>query len=77
MVFEKSINKRYCFNLPLIFFSLFINLIFLKYDLQQNKKRITRQKAEARKAELIAQGVDVYAQASNMLDEGEDTDILF
>jgi V-type H+-transporting ATPase subunit D len=43
----------------------------------QDKKRIARKKAELKKAELIAQGIDVHASASNMLDEGEDTDILF
>lgn len=41
----------------------------------QDKKRIARKKAEARKAELLEQGVDVRDQ-SNMLDEGDD-DILF
>lgn len=41
----------------------------------QDKKRIARKKAEARKAELLEQGVDVRDQG-NMLDEGDD-DILF
>jgi len=41
----------------------------------QDKKRIARKKAEALKAELLAQGIDVRDQ-SNMLDEGDD-DILF
>ncbi|KAJ6646450.1 V-type proton ATPase subunit D 1 [Pseudolycoriella hygida] len=41
----------------------------------QDKKRIARKKAEAAKAELLAQGIDVRDQ-SNMLDEGDD-DILF
>lgn len=41
----------------------------------QDKKRISRQKAEARKAELLAQGIDIRDTA-NMLEEGDD-DILF
>jgi len=41
----------------------------------QDKKRIARKKAEALKAELLEQGIDVRDQ-SNMLDEGDD-DILF
>lgn len=41
----------------------------------QDKKRIARKKAEARKAALLEQGIDVRDQ-SNMLDEGDD-DILF
>lgn len=43
----------------------------------QDKKRIARKKAEARKAELLAQGIDTRHEASNILDEGEDNDILF
>jgi len=41
----------------------------------QDKKRIARKKAEAKKAALLEQGIDVRDQ-SNMLDEGDD-DILF
>lgn len=41
----------------------------------QDKKRIARKKAEARKALLLEQGIDVRDQ-SNMLDEGDD-DVLF
>lgn len=41
----------------------------------QDKKRISRKKAEVAKAELLAQGIDTRA-VSNMLDEGDD-DILF
>jgi len=42
----------------------------------QDKKRIARKKAEAIKAELIAQGID-YDSAANILDETDDTDLLF
>lgn len=42
----------------------------------QDKKRIARKKAEDLKAELAAQGVDVHATA-NILDETDDTDLLF
>lgn len=41
----------------------------------QDKKRIARKKAEANKAALLEQGIDVRDQG-NMLDEGDD-DILF
>lgn len=41
----------------------------------QDKKRITRKKAELRKQQLLAEGIDVRDNA-NMLDEGDD-DILF
>jgi len=41
----------------------------------QDKKRIARKKAEARKALLLEQGIDVRDQI-NMLDEGDD-DVLF
>jgi V-type H+-transporting ATPase subunit D len=41
----------------------------------QDKKKIIRAKAEARKAALLEQGIDVR-NVSNMLDEGDD-DILF
>lgn len=41
----------------------------------QDKKRIARKKAEALKAELLQQGIDVRQQA-NILDEGDD-DVLF
>lgn len=41
----------------------------------QDKKRITRKKAELRKQQLLAEGIDVRDTA-NMLDEGDD-DILF
>jgi len=41
----------------------------------QDKKRIARKKAEARKAELLERGIDVRDQ-SNILDE-EDADLLF
>lgn len=41
----------------------------------QDKKRIARAKADAHKAELLEQGIDVRAQA-NILDEGDD-DVLF
>lgn len=41
----------------------------------QDKKRIIKQKAEARKAELIAAGIDIH-NTGNMLDEGDD-DVLF
>lgn len=42
----------------------------------QDKKRIARKKAEAIKAELLAQGIDTREDVSNLLDEG-DEDILF
>jgi V-type H+-transporting ATPase subunit D len=42
----------------------------------QDKKRIARKKAEAKKAELLAQGIDTRESVSNILDEGDD-DILF
>lgn len=42
----------------------------------QDKKKIARKKAEARKQELLAQGIDTRQEASNILDEGDD-DILF
>jgi V-type H+-transporting ATPase subunit D len=42
----------------------------------QDKKRIARKKAELRKEELLAQGIDTRQAVSNMLDEGDD-DILF
>lgn len=42
----------------------------------QDKKRIIRQKAEARKAELLAKGIDVRNQA-NLIDDDGDDDILF
>ncbi|TDG50213.1 hypothetical protein AWZ03_003429 [Drosophila navojoa] len=41
----------------------------------QDKKREARQKADAKKAELLEQGIDVRQQA-NILDEGDD-DVLF
>ncbi|KAL5281284.1 ATP6V1D family protein [Megaselia abdita] len=41
----------------------------------QDKKRVIKQKAEARKAELIAAGIDIH-NTGNMLDEGDD-DVLF
>ncbi|KAH8234260.1 V-type proton ATPase subunit D 1 [Drosophila kikkawai] len=41
----------------------------------QDKKREARQKADAKKAELLQQGIDVREQA-NILDEGDD-DVLF
>lgn len=41
----------------------------------QDKKRINRKKAELRKQQLLAEGIDVRDTA-NMLDEGDD-DILF
>lgn len=41
----------------------------------QDKKRITRKKAELRKQQLLAEGIDIRDTA-NMLDEGDD-DILF
>jgi len=41
----------------------------------QDKKRIARKKAEAAKAALLEQGIDIR-DTSNMLDEGDD-DILF
>ncbi|ALC41542.1 Vha36-3 [Drosophila busckii] len=41
----------------------------------QDKKREARQKADAKKAELLQQGIDVRQQA-NILDEGDD-DVLF
>lgn len=42
----------------------------------QDKKRISRKKAEKLKEELLAQGIDTRQAYSNMLDE-EDADILF
>lgn len=42
----------------------------------QDKKRIARQKAEARKNELLQQGIDIRDQQQNILDEGDD-DVLF
>lgn len=41
----------------------------------QDKKREARIKNEARKAELLKQGIDVR-EVSNILDEGDD-DVLF
>ncbi|EDW08989.1 V-type proton ATPase subunit D 1 [Drosophila mojavensis] len=41
----------------------------------QDKKREARQKADAKKAELLEQGIDVRQQ-TNILDEGDD-DVLF
>lgn len=41
----------------------------------QDKKKIAKAKAEAAKAALLAQGIDVR-DVSNLLDEGDD-DILF
>lgn len=41
----------------------------------QDKKRVIKQKAEARRAQLIAEGIDVHS-TGNMLDEGDD-DVLF
>lgn len=41
----------------------------------QDKKRIARKKAEAKKALLLEKGIDVR-DVSNMLDEGDD-DVLF
>jgi len=41
----------------------------------QDKKREARIKADAKKAELLQQGIDVRQQA-NILDEGDD-DVLF
>lgn len=43
----------------------------------QDKKRIARKKVEARKAELLAQGIDTRQAVNNILDEGDDNDILF
>lgn len=51
------------------------SIIFFSFFLVQDKKRIIRKKAEARKAELLAQGIDIHDQG-NMLDEGDD-DVLF
>lgn len=42
----------------------------------QDKKREARAKADAKKAELLQQGIDVREQADNILDEGDD-DVLF
>ncbi|EDW85674.1 V-type proton ATPase subunit D 1 [Drosophila tropicalis] len=42
----------------------------------QDKKREARIKADAKKAELLQQGIDVRQQADNILDEGDD-DVLF
>ncbi|GBP10309.1 V-type proton ATPase subunit D 1 [Eumeta japonica] len=41
----------------------------------QDKKREARQKSEAKKAEMLKQGIDVR-QVTNILDEGDD-DVLF
>lgn len=41
----------------------------------QDKKREARQKADAKKADLLKQGIDVR-EVSNILDEGDD-DVLF
>lgn len=42
----------------------------------QDKKRISRKKAEERKAKMLAEGVDFNAQG-NILDQEGDDDILF
>lgn len=42
----------------------------------QDKKRVIKQKAEARRAELIASGIDVQ-NVSSVLDEEGDDDVLF
>lgn len=51
-----------------------INLVILCFCLQ-DKKRIARKKADAKKAALLEAGIDVRDQA-NILDE-EDNDLLF
>ncbi len=53
----------------------FLNWIRLKKI--QDKKRIARVKAEAIKAAKKAQGIYDDEEASNMLDDGHDEDVLF
>jgi V-type H+-transporting ATPase subunit D len=42
----------------------------------QDKKRIARKKNEAAKAELAKSGA-IIKQASNLLDDADDSDLLF
>jgi len=45
-------------------------------DVLQDKKRISRKKAEKAKEALLAQGIDTRAAVNNILEEG-DEDMLF
>lgn len=43
--------------------------------MKQDKKRITRKKAELRKAEMLAQGID-FNDRGNILDQDGDDDLV-
>lgn len=49
---------------------------FFRLKKIQNKKKIARKKDDARKAELLAAGIDVRKQ-QNILDDEKDEDLLF
>lgn len=58
-------------NVGLITRTMLNFFLFLKQD----KKRIARKKAEAKKEQLLAEGIDIR-EHSNLLEE-EDNDLLF